>query len=269
MGFFETQPQQLPIWLSGADSTGHAEGVAFEQSFGRIKDGETLLLKDAVKLRWPQTGPDDALEFMARDRILLKAPLESADDFRIRIATAPDLWLWGGTKTGISDRFAPYGYDATTCHVYNNNDIVWDGNTAWYTRVFLLLDNVYWNVDGLWSDPGNYDDGALWDSDMTVPDADYMRKSIRAWKSEWAFPVVIGLVLGNAPSGDGFWDTIGFYDDGGFWDNSAGDVMYLALGHVWGEEAWFGGGPGLWDEPGDVWDDFVPPTGGWNLPFCL
>jgi hypothetical protein len=217
MGFKETQVQQLPKWISGADHTGHSEGVAFEQSFGATKDAELDLLKQAAKVRWPQSGPDDALTLMGRDRVLLQAPIESNSDYRLRLTNAPDLWLWGGTKTGIIDRFAPYGYDATTCHIYNNNEIVWDGNALFYTRVFGLLDYVYWTVDGLWSDPGNYDDGALWDADMTVADADYLRKSIRAWKSEWAYPVVLGLVLGNAPAGDGFWDTIGFYDDGGFW----------------------------------------------------
>lgn len=270
MGFKETQPKQLPKWLSGKDHLGHSEGVAFEESFGATKDTELDLLKDATKVRWPQTGPDDALIYQGNDRILLQAPVaESFAQFRVRLATAHDLWLWGGTRRGFSDRFAPYGFTAATAHVYNNHEILWDTNTAQFARVFVLLEADYWTVDGVWDDPGDYDDGGLWNTTMTTPEADYIRKSLRAWKSPQAYPVAVGLVLGNAPSGDGFWNSIGFYDDGLFWDDSGGDVMYLPIGHVWGEEAWLGGGPGIWGTPGDVWDDFVPPTGGWNLPFCL
>ncbi len=272
MGFKETQPKQLPKWLTGKNSAGHSEGVAFAQTFGATKDTELLLLKDAVKVRWPQTGPDDALTLQGRDRVLLQAPVESNEAYRVRLESAHDLWLWGGTHTGIIDRFTPYDYDPidNRVHVYNNCEIVWDSNFDWFSRVFILLELGWWAIDGAWDDPGgDYDDGSLWDSNMTITDADYLRKSIRAWKSDPSYPVVIGIPLGGGSiTDDGLWDSYGLYDDGGNWNDNTDAVTYITLGHVWGEEAWLGGGPGMWDEPDDVWDDFVAPSGGWLLPFC-
>ncbi len=258
MGFQTAQPDMMPQWLQPDD-----EGTAFAASFGKTKDDELVLLKGAVKLPWPNVGPDDALPGQARDRSIRRAPPETNLEFRTKLQDPFGYHRLDGQKRGLADVFTPYGFDATTAHVYNNYQLVWDGNSVWWSRVFFLLDEGYWEVDGLWTDPGTYDDGGTWDSTATIADLDYLRYAIRERKWPGAYPVVIGAVLGSAPSGDGFWQSIGFYDDGGFWDDSAGDVVYFGLGHVFGEEAWYGGGPHLWDEPGDVWDDYFPPSGGW------
>ena len=273
MGFKETQPKQLPKWLSGQDSTGHSEGVAFAQTFGATKDAELLLLKDAVKVRWPVSAPDDALTLLGRDRVLLQAPIESNAAYRVRQADPHDLWLWGGTHTGFIDRFAPYGYTAAggNIQVMNDCDVVWDSNFKWFSHVFILLEIGAWQVDKTWGSPGFYDDNGLWDSTITVADVDYFRKSLRAWKSDPAYPVTIGVALGGGALSDGaFWGSLGVYDDGGVWSDTIDDVTYIKLAEIWGEEAWLSplGGPGCWDELDDVWGDYVPPTGGWILPFC-
>jgi hypothetical protein len=271
MGFLETQPKQLPKWLTGKDGQGHAEGVAFARSFGATKDTELALLKDAVKVRWPQVGPADALKLQGADRVLLQAPGEGDADFRLRMGNAHELWLWGGTHAGFIDRFVPFDYAPIdgNVHVYNNCEVVWDSNFLWFSRVFLILEIGWWNIDGVWDDPGDYDDGYLWDSTMLIEEADYIRKSLRAWKSDAAYPVTIGIALGGGSiTDDGLWGVYGVYDDGGLWNDNTDAVTYLTLGHVWGEEAWLGGGPHIWDEPDDAWDDFVAPSGGWILPFC-
>lgn len=259
MGFETAQVTALPRWLRDD------EGEAFARTFGKTKDDEAALLKGAVKLPWPTVGPDDALERQGRDRSIRRAPIETNDEYRARLLNPWVFWKRGGQKRGFVQIWEPYGYDTTTAHIYNNHEIVWDSNLLWWSRVFELLDEGNFEVDGAWDDPGDYDDGGTWDSNILIVDLDYIRLSHRDLKAPGAYPVVIGAVLGNAPSGDGFWDTIGFYDDGGFWDDSNGNVVYWGLGHVWGEEAWYGGGPGVWDEPGDIWDDFFPPSGGWAL----
>lgn len=273
MGFKETQPKQLPKWLTGQDASGHSEGIAFAQTFGATKDTELALLKEAVKVRWPGSAPDDALTLLGRDRVILQAPIESNAAYRVRLASPHDMWLWGGTHTGFIDRFAPYGYTAVAGNIkiWNNCETVWDSNTAWFSRVFVLLEIGAFNVDKNWGSSGNYDDGFLWDSNISIADVDYFRKSLRAWKSDPAYPVVIGVALGGgALTDDGFWSSSGSYNDGGNWNDSVIDITYVKLAECWGEEAWLspGGGPGCWDEEGDVWGDYVPPTGGWVLPFC-
>jgi hypothetical protein len=272
MGFKETQPKQLPKWLTGQDSAGHSEGIAFAQSFGATKDTELALLKDAVKVRWPASAPDDALIQLGRDRVILQAPVETNGQYRVKLASAHEMWLWGGTHTGIVNLFTPYDYAPIDngVHVFNNCEVVIDGNVDWFSRVFILLELGWWAIDGAWDDPGNYDDSSLWDSNMTIADADYLRKSIRSWKSDPSYPVFIGIPLsGGSVTDDGLWGSLGYFDDGGTWNDNTDAVTYLTLGHVYGEEAWLspGYGPGMYDDD-TVYDDFVAPSGGWILPFC-
>ena len=270
-GFDLAQRKQLPVWI--ADD----QGQAFEATFGQAKDTELGLLKEAVKARWPTVGPDDALYFQGRDRDILQAPVETSAEYRLRLSAAPDLWNpWGGTPKGLEDRFNPYGLPSGTAVVSLDNwQITTDGNSDWFSRVFILVDSnvgtgAHWFTDGLWNDPGNWDDLGVWDSSATVADLDYLRKSIRAWKSAQSYPVWIAVLLIGGDN-DGFWDfPAGLWGDPGDWTDSTLGLTYWRLGEVWGEEVWYGGGPSFWDEAGDVWSDFVAPSGGWSqLPFAL
>lgn len=280
-GFAWGQVFALPDWL--ADD----QGKAFEQTFGQTKDDELDLLKEGVQARWPDAARPDALPYQGHDRLLLRAPPETDTAYTARLLMAPEIWLWGGTKTFIADLFAPYGYrnpgtsdyapgigptGGTEMSVANNHEVIWDGNTSWSSRVFILCMTAgYWSVDGGWDDPGTWDDGGIWDSDATVDDLDYLRRMIREGKSPHAYPVTIAMVLAGG-TGDGFWDSPGDWDDPGNWDDGTTDLSYWTLGHVWGEEAWLSGtgveGYGeVWDEgsSGDVWEDpYVAPSTGWG-----
>jgi len=268
VGDFETaQVDALPRWLRDR------EGDAFARSFGKTKDNELTLLKGAVKLPWPTVGPDDALARQGRDRSIRRAPIETSNQYRTRLLDPWTFWKRGGTKRGIVQLFEPYGYTTSTAHVLNNHEADWDGNTVWWSRFFIFLDPGVFGIgftdDKNWDDAGNYDDGGVWDSSATVADLDYLRASIRDMKWPGAYPVAIAAFLDPNDNGDGFWNSGGFYDDGGFWDEFEegfyNDVTYWLLGETWDQHLWLGGGAGIWDEPGAVWGDFVPPTGGWTV----
>ncbi len=420
-GFVVAQPQGLPPFLQDP------QGIAFEQSFGQTKDDSLSLLKEAVKCRWPDAARPDALPLQGRNVRILRAPPETDPQYAARLLTAPDLWLWAGTPTGMSDIFAPYSYtpaggpEQTPAWqpntVYANGDlrlasgnvyeqaapngsqsgtvqpsgyggaggeaapqsdsfvdgfclwnfvragtgpmivvpnyqVILEGSLGWYSRFIMLAGPLYWMSDSTWDLlgtfvddlsasswtvpavaaivtitftgtpiwppntgefvqiagagifvlvshtgssavimntglPGNaapgtviapaqaltlvtdiWDDGdALWDSTMTVRDADYIRASVREKKSPWSYPCLLGFVLSDI-AGDGIWDlaTDVFDTPNTFWSDSNGDVTYLPIAEFWGQEAFYGGGPGVWDgDPSDVWGDYYAPSVGFHL----
>lgn len=261
-GFEGDAASALPVWLRDD------QGQAFEATFGRTKDDALALLKEAVKARWPDANRPDALPLLGADRLILRAPPETDAEYADRLVAAHDTWLWAGTPTAMVNLLNPYGYDAATVAVVPNHQVLLDGNLDWFSRFLMLGGRMYWSSDGIWSDPGTYDDGGTWDTDATVADLDYLRMSVRAFKSPWSFPLFFGVQLLDG-TGDGFWDQLpGDVWDlvGAVWTDDV-DTAIWPLGHVWGDEAWLGGQP-VWDgSAGDVWerDQFVPPSMGWHL----
>ena len=264
-GFEFTQQFALPRWIDDE------QGRAFEATFGRTKNDGLALLKEAVKARWPDADRPDALPMQGNDRLILRAPLETDAQYAARLLAAHDLWEWGGTKTGIVNIFAPYGYDDTTLLVCNNHDLAWDSNADWFSRVFILASPVAWASDGVWDgDSAVFDDGGTWDSTATIADLDYIRASIRTWKSPWSYPFALVVDLGTM-GGGALWDLpAGTWDAGspGVWDDiTAGTepLVTIPLAAVWDDEAWLGGAP-VWDEDDDPWGDpYVAPSTGWHI----
>ena len=261
-GFFASQPKMLPQWV--ADQ----QGIAFEPSFGLLKDQAQALLKEAVKARWPDPWRGDALPLQGRDRRIYRAPVETDAQYAARLNTAGDLWQWAGTPTAMVGIFAPYGYSSTSTTgsrvtVVPNYAVILEGNLTWFSRFIILVGPSYWSSDGLWSSPGNYNDGGVWDSTAQIADLDFLRASIREMKAPGSYPVLIGVQLADI-AGDGLWDSPpDAYDAAGATWSTAGssDVTYWLLGEFWGQDAYFGG-TDLWQPSGDVWGDFVPPVNG-------
>lgn len=412
----------MPRWIRDE------QGIAFEASFGRTKDQALAMYKEAAKARWPDPKRPDALPYQGHDRRILRAPPENDTQYTARLLTAHDLWLWGGTPTGIANLFAPYNYTVTGAieqttpwepfTVYNNGDqrlafgnvyemcgapssvsgdvppsgqgganggatpqadsivdgsclwnfvragtgtvtvvpnyqVILEGNLSWFSRFIVLCSGLYWMSDGVWDQTvppfattttsftvpnvgsaasfsatfaappppdntiisvggaGDYvllsvvsglvtvmntgyignaapgtvfasplnvavafgfwdDDDGTWDSSATVADLDYMRASVRTWKSDYGFPVLVGTILPDMPGG-GIWDAVPaeIWDgpNSGFWSDTTDDIVLWPLAAVWEDEAFYGIGTPAWDAyPGDVWDSndvYVAPSGGW------
>lgn len=276
-GFYVTQPAALPLWLRGAESDDESQGVAFERSFGKTKDDALAVLKDAVKARWPAFAAPDALPLMGNDRRILRAPGEQDDAYAARLETAHDLWLWGGTPTGILNLLVPYGYDVTTCAVVPNWAGILEGNPDWFSRFIVLLAAVRWTTDTPWDGPVDWfsdGDGTTWDSTITLDDVQYMLASMRVWKSDESYPVLIGIVLPGG-SGAGLWDQspLTVYDGTlvDFWTDTADPVVLIPVGHVHDEEEnIYGTGSAYDDGSTSVWDDgaaesFQAPPQGWHF----
>lgn len=63
----------------------------------------------ATGCRFPKHAPSDALTPLGRDRVLLRGPGESDEQYRARIVGAWEAWQWGGTSTGILSQLEAYG----------------------------------------------------------------------------------------------------------------------------------------------------------------
>ena len=99
--------------------------------------------RQAIKVRFPQYAPVDALAYIGRERMLERHPDASADSFRDRLDGAWTQWQKGGTRAGIRDELeaylAPLG--VTNVNVYSPNVDGWasDANTTNWSRFWVVI----------------------------------------------------------------------------------------------------------------------------------
>lgn len=84
-------------------------GEKFLGVIGAAKDGKAALAREATKARFADLAPADALMRIGADRVVLQAPGESDDDFRVRLRQAFEIHAANGTEQGIKDLLAPSG----------------------------------------------------------------------------------------------------------------------------------------------------------------
>lgn len=104
--FDDAQIERAPEWLQ------RPMGVIWSGIAGLMKQGAVQAAKDAVKARFVNLAPPDALLDMARDRALDVGFQESAGALRARIKKAWSTWQKGGTRQGMIDAFAAVGFNA-------------------------------------------------------------------------------------------------------------------------------------------------------------
>lgn len=236
------------------------DGQLFVRFSGLGKNVEQQNYLDAVMARWPASAPDDGVGYLAEDRRIEQAPIESAAQFKARVATAHDLHYWDGTKTGIKNIFAPYAAaGSTTVDAMVTVFDEWEFVGAlgyWWSRFWIVL-HGYFIADLTWGDAGAYDDGGTWDTNATVKDLAYIRREIRRVKAPAAMPFLVAVITTYGV--DGIWANSGTYDDGGVWSNSTTVVGNLwPIARAWDDGHTFGGSDGTWDD-GAVYEDFVAP----------
>ena len=153
--------------------------------------------KDALKCRFIEYCPDDALVLHGLERVLPRAPGELADPYRLRLLAAWETWLLAGTAAGIEVALNVLGGDA---HVTENQD--WDpappdGDLDSWWRFWVSIADTGYETDGLWDDPGVWDDGGVWDTDTTLAQVTAVRSAVRTWMAAHAICVDIEIL---APS---------------------------------------------------------------------
>jgi hypothetical protein len=137
-GPYEPYMEELaPPWLL------RPLGKAFLRALGRFLDVEGVdRLKQAVKARFLETCPDDALDRLGRDRLLPRFPTETTAAYRQRLLAAWDIWLFAGTEAGLLQMLHT-AYPGPAYSILENKD--WDpappdGDVAYWSRAWIIIE---------------------------------------------------------------------------------------------------------------------------------
>ena len=218
-------------------------GELWARAHGALKDNHAQAAKEAVKARFVQVCPPDALEYHAEERGLERMPADTEAEWRARILAAWDLWKWAGTRKGVIDAIKltgltsvgirdywdwpdPVGFGAfggfvdPATHIFYANG----PSVGKWAKFWVVIDQPHpWVWEGAWGDPGVYGDGGTWGTTMTQGEAERVRRQIRQWKPAHAWCVNVILVL----SGEIWGEPLGgVWSDPGTW---GGEALYLEI----------------------------------------
>lgn len=185
MAFFEDFRERLLAklgWLQGPNAR---KWFRFP---GQFLDIELEATKDAIKARFPSTGPDDALDKQGRDRDLERFPGETDVTYRNRISDPFAVWAWAGTALGIKNSLNAYGIE--TVEIYEDHQGHFcDGE--WYSRFWVVIGDgtpgsTYWEpLTAPFTPPVTGGTTATRDEVCQV------LRQILKWKSAHGYPVKV------------------------------------------------------------------------------
>lgn len=216
-----------PRWLKH----GLAEKILY--SFGIHLDTLAEMSSQGVKKRFPLfLDALDALPLTGHDRKIARGFNEAdisyvnrllswLDDHRTRggpyamLHQLAGFWASGPFDIDLVYESGKRFHMPSGGAVTESTGAPWDGSSlAQWARWWLVFD---WPTpigdDGLWSSPGAYDDGGVWDADLSSTDVENIRLVPREWNAEHPIGYV---VLRNG--GAELWDIpAGLWSDPGVW----------------------------------------------------
>jgi len=160
----------------------------------------------AVRARFPDCAPDDALPYLAQDRQIDRGPNEPRDSYDQRLIQWLDLWRHAGSQPAILQALSSYFLPSTTT-VETVNDTTTDDLTAWDVSVagaqpptHYLDSPGNWDWDGQrvpgrswvivyngpWAQTQTWGDGSVWGDDnvlMTSEEGGALRGLVAKWKA--------------------------------------------------------------------------------------
>lgn len=218
MDYDDHQTTYAPSWLQDPS------GWLWNKVLGTMKNGVAYAAREAVKMRFADTAPLDALSALLEDRGLDPAWREDARSVRARIKAAWETWQLGGTKAGIARALELAGYTN-----YEIREQPQDGTLNWWEFEVWVFPPFAWadtyDSDGRWDDAGVWNDGGSWAEDLPAPDLSRLRLVVRKWKGTHArcrsIVVVHRGVTWDADAPPGQWDD----DASATWGD---DVSYLS-----------------------------------------
>jgi len=85
-------------------------GAAFEAAQGSLKDALLERCLQAVKAKYPNIAPADALSIIGADRQMHRGGSETDAAYAARLLNAWNVWPWAGTAYGLLQAFWSTGY---------------------------------------------------------------------------------------------------------------------------------------------------------------
>lgn len=173
---------RAPPWLLGP------WGKALLFVLGSVKQAFVDAARQAVKARFPQVAPSDALPALAASRMLFAGKGESQASLRARILRAFIIWQYCGTKKGLLDALdALYPENPANSEIeeYWDDPAAFGIDNARWARFRLEMWIPHWGIAPAW-DAFHWDDGSHWD--VTAPEAEIraLRATIHRWTPAYA-----------------------------------------------------------------------------------
>lgn len=234
LNFRELVATVVPPWLRRKNGAGLLYALALHL------DALIELVTAAVKIRFPAVYSEESLPLLSNERRIRQGIGESTQSFATRMnaffLTHKDR---GGPYQLLEQVFAHYRYAPAgpfpTHLVYTSGARFDMGTDGAITRDALSFttglgpdDWAHWwlvyewpttiDADGIWTDPGVYDDGGVWDSDLSVEAVTDFRLIPTEWNNAHCKGHLVvlspGQALWDVPAED--WDEfpLGTWDDG-------------------------------------------------------
>ena len=128
--FASYQRALMPAGLAGP------YGIAWATGQGAAKDQLVTEAKDAVKARFLDLAPVDALPRIAADRVIEIVDGESSASWRARLVAAWESWSWLGTRYGIGLAVGLLGYGHPA--VLSWRALPWDTRSDLWARLRVI-----------------------------------------------------------------------------------------------------------------------------------
>jgi Phage tail protein (Tail_P2_I) len=189
-------------------------GAAWMRVHGRAKDLLVDATRQAIKARFVGLCPADALEYIGRDRLLERYPVDTDDSYRARLAAAWEAWLFGGTERGVRAALEAAGFGSVTIYTTQSPGYPPDADAANWSRFWVELappfpPYVAWEAVLFGAAPTGsgqlFGAGWTWGSTATVADVSFVRSIIRKWKPAHA---VCAQILVKLPKSGGGFHTV-------------------------------------------------------------
>lgn len=213
--FEEYTPGTAPTFLQGQ------RGKEFLTMLGKAYDKLVSQGKDAVKCRFIENSPTDALPYNGSAMSIERYPTDTDDTYRERIKDAFNTWQFAGTFDTVLDQVHKLLPDVPVGIIVNRDWIPPDGDTAWWSRFWVTVENSAWDDDDEWGDPGDWGDGGLWGTSATAEELTTLKKVIKKWKPS----ETIGYALLAFGEGD-FWGP-GVPWESGLWGDTS--IVIIAV----------------------------------------
>lgn len=195
-----------PWWLHGFI------GLRLLYAIGTVLDAIGDMAVSAISLRFPLASTPDVLPLIGQERRIPRGRAEPAAIYAVRLRRwLDDHRTRGGPYAMLAQLAAFWAATPFRIRLYYALGTLFDmpvggpvtrsligGFSPVWPQWLLVFDwPVAVHSDGIWSDPGTYDDGGVWDSDLSADDV----ADIRCVPTAWNAAHCSGTVLVESPLG--------------------------------------------------------------------
>jgi tail protein P2 I len=189
--------------------------------FGVTSDAHADAARDAVRSRFIETSPVDALPYDGEDSNIERYSPDTDATYRERIRRRWDTWPTAGTWAGpsgfdgLKGQLAAFGLP--NVQIYESFDWPFKPPYPYWSQFWLVVIDAPYTIQAgnLYDNSLDYDEGWVYDAGIDPDIADALRRLVKKWKP--AHTVCREIIFqngGNLYDGGPTYDGGYLYDDG-------------------------------------------------------